>query len=171
MSAKHYLFSTLIVALVALLLGSFLPFGAALGQEGSPPVVLPDTASPADPARADAAASTVFTYQGNLKKSGQAVNANCSFQFSLWDALTGGSQKGTTQTVTNAPVQTAVFTVQLDFGNQFTGDSRWLKTEVQCAAMAVIQPLPPASRSVPCPMRWGCCRGRLSPPAKLMSQP
>jgi hypothetical protein len=128
--AQHQAATIGVMVIALLLLGSLIPFGAALGQDGSPPTSGDAVASPD---AVDAAASTIFTYQGNLKKSGQAVNANCSFQFSLWDALSGGTQKATTQIVNNTQVQAGSFTVQLDFGNQFTGDARWLKTEVQCA--------------------------------------
>jgi hypothetical protein len=128
--AQHRSTTIGVIVIALLLLGSLIPFGAALGQDGSPPTSGDAVASPD---AVDAAASTIFTYQGNLKKSGQAVNANCSFQFSLWDALSGGTQKATTQIVNNTQVQAGSFTVQLDFGNQFTGDARWLKTEVQCA--------------------------------------
>lgn len=31
-------------------------------------------------------AGTAFTYQGQLKNNGAAVNGTCSFQFGLWDA-------------------------------------------------------------------------------------
>ena len=39
---------------------------------------------------------TAFTYQGSLEKpAGTPVNDTCDFRFGLWDALTGGNQKGT----------------------------------------------------------------------------
>ena len=129
MKPYRVLLPTIVIALAALLFGSLLPRSNVFGQDGSPPAAQ-DTASPD---AVDVALGTSFTYQGNLKKNGQPVNLNCSFQFSLWDALNGGAQKATTQIVNNTAVQAGSFTVQLDFGNQFTGDARWLKTEVQCA--------------------------------------
>ncbi|MCB0160699.1 MAG: hypothetical protein KDD83_21350 [Caldilineaceae bacterium] len=89
--------------------------------------------APSAPDNADATVGTVFTYQGNLKKSGQPVNADCNFQFSLWGDQSGGAQIGATRTISNATVQTGLFTVELDFGNQFSGEPRWLQTAVQCA--------------------------------------
>lgn len=108
--------------------------GPVMAQEGGP--AAPQAVDAAGPDGTDAVQATLgsaITYQGNLKKSGQPVNATCSFQFSLWDAASGGAQTGATQTVNNAPVQAGVFTVRLDFGNHFTGEARWLQTALQCA--------------------------------------
>ena len=136
MKRSRFLFLAVVLAPCALLLGGAL---SAFAQDGDP------AAAPADPIQADtasavgspdatrAALGTAFTYQGNLKRNGQPVNTTCSFQFSLWDAAAGGGQKGTTQNVNNAAVQTGVFTVRLDFGNHFTGEARWLQTALQCA--------------------------------------
>jgi hypothetical protein len=136
MKRSRSLTITMSLALCALLLGGAFPAFAQEGGPAAPPAdqLQADTASaPASADAAQAATGTAFTYQGNLKKSGQPVNTTCSFQFSLWDVLTAGAQKGATQTVTNEQVQAGVFTVQLDFGSQFTGDARWLQTAVQCA--------------------------------------
>ena len=76
---------------------------------------------------------TGFTYQGNLKKNGQPVTATCSFSSACGMRSSGGSQKGTTQIANNAAVQAGVFTVRLDFSNQFTGEARWLQTALQYA--------------------------------------
>ena len=81
-----------------------------------------------------AALGTAFTYQGQLKSGGNPVNGNCDFQFSLWDAVTDGTQIGTTQTKTNVSVSNGLFTTSLDFGSAFTGDARWLAIAVRCPA-------------------------------------
>jgi hypothetical protein len=77
-----------------------------------------------------------FTYQGQLRKSNSMVNAQCNFRFSLYDALSGGSQADGTsiQTHTNITVTRGLFTItNLDFGDEaFLGDPRWLHVEVQC---------------------------------------
>jgi hypothetical protein len=79
--------------------------------------------------------STSFTYQGQLKQGGSPVSGTCDFQFSLWDAASGGAQIVTTQTATSVTVSNGLFTVQLDFGaSAFTGDARWLETAVRCPA-------------------------------------
>lgn len=75
---------------------------------------------------------TVFTYQGRLQQAGVLFSGACDFQFSLWDAANGGAQQGNTLSMTGVAVEEGLFTVQLDFGNQFRGDERWLGTAVQC---------------------------------------
>ncbi len=81
----------------------------------------------AGPAGADAAVGTSFTYQGRLVQSGAPVTGSCNFQFSLWDADSGGAQVGTTQTKTGVTVDKGYFTVALDFGaNAFNGEARYL---------------------------------------------
>src|SRR5207247_4630344 len=62
------------------------------------------------------AQGTAFTYQGKLNDGGNPANGQYDFQFSLYDALTGGAQQGSTVTVTNVTVTAGSFTVQLDFG-------------------------------------------------------
>ena len=78
---------------------------------------------------------TAFTYQGSLEKpAGTPVTDTCDFRFGLWDALTGGNQKGTSpQTETAVDVVGGVFTVLLDFGaNAINGEARWLGIKVCC---------------------------------------
>jgi len=89
--------------------------GAAIGDRGAPrgPV------------------GAAFTYQGQLASAGSPVNASCDFQFSLWDDAAAGAQMGATLAPTLAVVH-GLFTASLDFGNQFTGDERWLEIAVQC---------------------------------------
>jgi hypothetical protein len=112
--------STLAVFLLAGLL-LLAAVGPAIAQSADPH-------SPAAPA---APTGTAFTYQGQLKRDGQAVNATCQMEFRLYDAATAGS-------VVAGPVTEAVavgdglFTVKLDFGAAFHGDARWLGIHVQC---------------------------------------
>jgi hypothetical protein len=56
---------------------------------------------------------TAFTYQGQLRQAGLPVNGTCDFQFSLFDAATGGAQVGTTQTAIGVTLADGRFTVQL----------------------------------------------------------
>src|SRR5689334_18330276 len=60
-----------------------------------------------------------FTYQGKLLRGGAPANATCSFQFRLWNAATGGTQLGSTQTIPSVAVVNGLFTIVLDFGSQF----------------------------------------------------
>ena len=98
----------------------------------------PGQAQEADPqgeAGMQAALGTAFTYQGQLRSGGSPVNGNCDFQFSLWDAVSGGSQVGATQSRANVSVSEGFFTIpDLDFGSVFSGDARWLQIAVRCPA-------------------------------------
>ena len=85
-----------------------------------------------------------FSYQGQLKSGTAPVNGACDFQFSLWDQSgtgtppSGGIQIGTTEIQTGVSVSKGLFTVILNFTNQF-GDTafqaaRWLQIAVRCPA-------------------------------------
>ena len=77
-------------------------------------------------------AGTAFTYQGQVKKAGTALNATADFQFSLWNALAAGGQVGATVNASNVTVDHGLFTVPLDFGSgAFAGDARWLEIAVR----------------------------------------
>lgn len=76
---------------------------------------------------------TSFTYQGQLRRSGAAYTGACNFQFTLWNAVSAGSQQGGTVAINSVNVVNGLFTVELDFGDQFKGDARWLATSVQCS--------------------------------------
>jgi hypothetical protein len=90
---------------------------------------------PARPVQATAAqVDSSFTYQGSLDNGGTAVNGNCDLQFSLYDASSSGTQAGSTLTKSNVAVSDSLFTVNLDFGNQFNGDARYLQIGVRCPA-------------------------------------
>jgi hypothetical protein len=109
-----------------------------------------------------AALGTAFTYQGQLKSGGNPVNGTCDFQFGLWDAATGGTQIGTTQTKTGVSVSNGLFTVQLDFGaNAFQGDARWLQIAVQCAGDTSPTTLFPRQSLTPAPYALGLRPGAI----------
>lgn len=93
--------------------------------------------------------ATDFTYQGYLTDADGPVTGLCSFQFGLFDAVSSGSQIGTTQTVSNVPVSEGVFSVTLDFGaSSFNDQDRFLAITVNCGAgdvpLAPRQPITPA---------------------------
>jgi hypothetical protein len=76
---------------------------------------------------------TDFTYQGHLERDGSPYTGTCDFQFSLWDAESGGGQDDTIVTLNGLAVTDGQFTAILDFGpGAFNGDARWLELVVQC---------------------------------------
>ncbi|MEK6676635.1 MAG: hypothetical protein AABZ47_13405 [Planctomycetota bacterium] len=79
--------------------------------------------------------TTAFTYQGQLVKSGSAVEDTCTMTFGLWDTAIGGTQKGTSpQGPMPVVVTKGMFTIpDLNFGDlAFDGQCRWLEISVQC---------------------------------------
>ena len=77
------------------------------------------------------AQTTEFTYQGNLKDGVNAANGNYDFEFALFDALTAGTQLGSTVTRNSVAVAGGTFAVSLDFGAQFPGANRFLEIRVR----------------------------------------
>lgn len=92
---------------------------------------------------------TVFTYQGQLKLLGSAVNDTADFEFSLYDgpgmaaALVAGPAA-----VDGVMLTDGLFTVELDFGAAaFAGDERWLAISVRSpAGMGLFTTLAPRQR-------------------------
>lgn len=76
--------------------------------------------------------SLEFVYQGEIKKNGTVVTGTCDFNFGLWDAANSGENKGRL-TVSGVAVTNGKFTATLDFGDQFTGDARWIETSIKCS--------------------------------------
>jgi hypothetical protein len=89
--------------------------------------------TPQDALAPEAPMGTAFTYQGRLEDSGSPVGGPCDFRFSLYDAVSDGSQIGSTQTRIGVELPDGRFAVNLDFGaSAFNGDDRWLEIAVQC---------------------------------------
>jgi hypothetical protein len=110
------------------------------------------------------AQGTAFTYQGFLRQGGTPANGNHDFQFSLWTEESGGRQIGTTQTVTNVPVQNGLFTVTLDFGKVWDGSPRFLQIAVRSTPASGDPPyttLSPRVRVSPTP--YAILAGNASP--------
>ncbi len=89
------------------------------------------------------AQTTQFTYQGRLLDGSLPANAAYDLEFALFDAGSGGTQLGTTQTVLGVPVRDGVFTVQLDFGAEFPGAGRFLEIAVRASGGGSYTPLTP----------------------------
>src|SRR5207237_232420 len=82
------------------------------------------------------AQSTTFTYQGRLQDTGTPANGSYDLQFTLWNALGGGTQQPqpspVTVTRTSVLASGGIFSVQLDFGaNAFPGADRFLEIGVR----------------------------------------
>ncbi len=77
------------------------------------------------------AQGTAFTYQGRLNDGAGPANGSYDLTFALFDTNTVGTQQGATLTNTATPVTNGLFTVTLDFGNQFPGAARWLEIGVR----------------------------------------
>jgi hypothetical protein len=77
------------------------------------------------------AQGTAFSYQGRLNDGGQPANGtNYGMVFYLYNVPTGGTALGNLGIV-SVTVSNGLFTVPLDFGNQFDGTPRWLEISVQ----------------------------------------
>ena len=95
------------------------------------------------------AQTTAFTYQGQLSNNGGLVSSSTqqSFQFTLYDAATGGQkvvvsgtnpltgQPYTNPLLVSANVVDGLFTVDVDFGQTFSGQQFWLEVAVNGQAM------------------------------------
>ena len=68
---------------------------------------------------------TAFTYQGRLDDGGSPATGVYDLQFQVFDAATAGSQVGPTVVTDDVSVSTGLFTVNLDFGPVFPGDTRF----------------------------------------------
>jgi len=88
--------------------------------------------------------TSTFTYQGRLTDGGQAVTGNYDFQFALWDSASGGTQMGSTLTVSTVAVSNGAFSVTLDFGaSSFNGAGRFLEISarpVSSGAFTLLSP-------------------------------
>jgi hypothetical protein len=89
----------------------------------------------ASPALAGVPIPTSFTYQGSLNDGTTPATNLFDFQFTLYDAATGGIQIGT-QFVEDLQVVSGIFTVELDFGSPAYAltETRWLEIGVRPGA-------------------------------------
>ena len=86
------------------------------------PVISPSTSVP-----------NTFNFQGQIRQSDAPVNGTCDLRFTLYDdAQAGLDVGGGPQTLAAQQITNGLFTVNLPFGDAFSGGDRWLKTEVRC---------------------------------------
>ncbi|MDM7923067.1 MAG: hypothetical protein QUS14_12275, partial [Pyrinomonadaceae bacterium] len=76
--------------------------------------------------------TTAFKYQGSLTDTGSPANGSFQMQFKLFDAVSNGTQVGSTLTDVPVTATNGVFTVTLDFGSAaLSGANRWLEISVR----------------------------------------
>jgi hypothetical protein len=98
------------------------------------------------------AQGTAFTYQGRVTDNGAAANGSYDLQFTIYDALAGGSQMGGPLTSTATAVSNGLFTVTLDFGaDVFNGSARWLDIGVRTNGPGAFTTLIPRNSITPTP--------------------
>ena len=105
MNRKLILVQALLVSMVvALVAGPMVATGSASGSTNAV-ANTPAGAGPQGSVQANSPGSPLvsvgsgFTYQGQLKASGNPANGQYDFTFALYDALSGGTQVGSTVTV------------------------------------------------------------------------
>ena len=110
-----------------------------VGQAQSPPVQ-------------DTPLGTAFTYQGFLVFRDTYYNGSCDFQFTVFNAGSGGAPLTDPIERVNVPIRNGYFTVQLDFGqNIFNGTKRWLAIAVRCNTQDGFVTLEPRQELTPTP--------------------
>ncbi|MDQ6631806.1 MAG: tail fiber domain-containing protein [Verrucomicrobiota bacterium] len=79
------------------------------------------------------AQGTAFTYQGRFTDNGAPANGAIEFQFTLWNALSGGTQVATaTPASIVINVTNGLFTAPIDFGTAaFDGADRWVQVDAR----------------------------------------
>src|SRR5208282_1610792 len=99
------------------------------------------------------AQGTLFTYQGQLTTSNGPAQGKYNMTFKLWNASSGGTQAGSTITTNGVVIVTnGLFTVYLDFGNQYsTGTSYWLELGVETNGAGSFTTLTPRQELTPTP--------------------
>lgn len=97
------------------------------------------------------AQGTAFTYQGRLNSSGSPANGLYDFQFALSNAVSGGSQIGSTVSSLNVSVTNGIFTTSLDFGAVLSGQSAWLAISVRTNGANTYTVLNPLQSLTPAP--------------------
>jgi hypothetical protein len=100
------------------------------------------------------AQGTAFTYQGQLNEGANPATGIYDLRFAIYDSPGGGTQQGNPVTNSATSLSNGLFTVILDFGNQFTGPGRWLEIGVRTnggdafTALIPRQPLTPTPYAI-----------------------
>lgn len=95
---------------------------------------------------------TSFTYQGRIEKNGAPYTGTCSLNLRLFDAVSSGTQVGSSIEVTGVTVTNGLFTAAPDFGGSaFNGEARWMDIQVKAQGDAVYTQLTPRQRITAAP--------------------
>lgn len=114
--------------------------------------VVPQPGAETGAAATSDALGTRFTFQGGLSTAAGPVTGACDFHFSLFNAASGGGPVGVTLTRTGVQLTNGLFAVELDFGDVFAGDPRWLEVGVRCpAGSGIYTTLSPRQSVTPAP--------------------
>jgi Chaperone of endosialidase len=97
------------------------------------------------------AQGTAFTYQGRLNMGTNVATGSYDLRFALFDAVTAGAQQGNLLTNSTTSLSNGLFTVTLDFGNQFPGAARWLEIAVRTNGLTTFTNLAPRQLLTPTP--------------------
>jgi hypothetical protein len=97
------------------------------------------------------AQGTAFTYQGRLNDGANPASGIYDLRFEIYDTLSGGTRQGGTLTNAATGVSNGLFTVTLDFGNQFPGADRWLEIGVRTNGVGNFTALAPRQQITPSP--------------------
>lgn len=89
------------------------------------------------------AQSTEITYQGQLQNAAAVANGVFDLEFALFGSALGGGQLGSTQNRSGVNVANGIFSVSLDFGNQFDGSARFLEIRIRQAGGGAFTTLSP----------------------------
>ena len=97
------------------------------------------------------AQGTAFTYQGQLRSNNASATGTYDLTFTLFGTNTDGVPIA--GPLTNSPVNISngLFTVTLDFGNQFNGNPRWLEIGVRNNGGGAFTTLAPRQPLTPTP--------------------
>lgn len=74
---------------------------------------------------------TEFTYQGRLIDTNSPAEGQYDFIFRIYAAKSDGNQRGSDVNISDVDGIDGYFTIELDFGNVFTGEALWLEIEVR----------------------------------------
>jgi hypothetical protein len=97
---------------------------------------------------------TKFTYQGRLNDGANPAGGSYDLTFTLYAVASGGTAIAGPLTNSATAVSNGLFTVTLDFGDQFPGADRWLEIGVRTnggttfATLAPRQPVTPAPYAI-----------------------